>query len=131
MLFHYSDNPNNTSVLVVDDDNPSLVLINDVLESVGISVITASCYTSALEYFKNNNCSLVLLDIKLKGEKSGLEIAREIITINKDVKIIAITGMATEYLKNLALTSGCDEVLFKPVSPAELVKRVSYWLLKK
>ena len=113
---------------MVDDDNPSLVLFNDVLESFGISVHMASCYNSALHHLKNHDCSLIILDLKLKGEKGGLEIAREIVAMKKDVKILAITAMATEQLKKSALKSGCDEVLFKPVSPAELLRKVSFWL---
>mgnify|MGYP001852677910 FL=1 len=49
-------------------------------------------YNKVLDYIANNKVDVVLLDINLKSNKTGLQVAEQIRKINKNVYIIFTTG---------------------------------------
>ncbi len=44
--------------------------------------------------------------------------------VNRDLEVIALTRTLTRHERQLAMTSGIDEVILKPMSPAYLLERV-------
>jgi CheY-like chemotaxis protein len=72
-------------ILVVEDQNIVALNIRNKLINLGYTVPgTASTGEEAIQKAKFTNADLVLMDIMLKGEKDGIEAARE---IKKQLKI--------------------------------------------
>ena len=66
------------SILIVDDDPASLVLVEGVLEAEGYETRTATGPAQALEVLKTWTPDVILLDIQLRGLDNGLEFARRL-----------------------------------------------------
>ena len=110
------------SVLVVDDE---LELSEYTAKYFNMSGVTATYVTdkqAALDFFKENTCSLILLDINL-GEDSGFELCQE---IRKDINvpIFFISARSAEDDMLLALSIGGDDYICKPYSLGVLLAKV-------
>jgi two-component system response regulator RegX3 len=92
------------------------------LEREGYSVAVASDGRRALELFRADDPSLVILDLMLP-EVSGLDVCRQIRQIS-NVPIIMVTAKDSEADKVSGLELGADDYVTKPFSVRELVSRV-------
>lgn len=82
-----------TSVLVIDDEEPILQMIRETLESSGYSVDVASNGTAGLERFHGRKHDLILCDWKMPG-MSGRQVFEHVLTENPEAArhIVFITG---------------------------------------
>ena len=85
---------------VICDDNPSVLdrlakmlesifISNDIDASIGLKSITAS---DVINYLGNHKVDVLILDINLKSEITGCDIANMVRKKNKDVYLIFTTG---------------------------------------
>ena len=110
------------SVLIVDDE---LELSEYTSKYFNMSGVTATYVTdkdSALEFFNENTCSLILLDINL-GEDSGFELC-QMIRAKMNVPIFFISARSAEDDMLLALSIGGDDYICKPYSLGVLLAKV-------
>ncbi len=112
----------NQKVLVVDDDRNICELIRLYLEKEGFSVVLAYDGQSAVELFKENTPSVVLLDIMLP-KMDGFQVCREIRRIS-NIPIIMLTAKGETFDKVLGLELGADDYMVKPFENKELVARI-------
>lgn len=68
---------------------------------------------------------LVLLDIRIKGGRSGIDVANELRTMRPDLKIVALTNHAQEPYLRAMIEAGVDGYLLKDTSPSEIVEAVT------
>jgi two-component system cell cycle response regulator DivK len=103
------------SVLLVDDDPDSLVLLSFIFEQYPCTVICASDGREAIEYLHQIHFDLVMLDIQLPG-LSGLDVVRTLRTnpTNADVPVVAVTALAREQDRVKILEAGCNFYISKP-----------------
>ena len=111
-----------SKVLVADDDINIVKLIKLYLEKEDFSVCTASNGTEALEMYKRENPSIIVLDIMMP-ELDGNGVCREIRKIS-DVPIIMLTAKGETFDKVLSLELGADDYIVKPFEPKELIARI-------
>jgi DNA-binding response OmpR family regulator len=111
------------SVLVVEDSRALQKALLRLFESDAMSVRVAGGGLEALDLFKDEPPSAVVLDLKLPG-KSGKELCREFKSIASDVPIIVLSANADVEDKVLLLELGADDYVTKPFSPKELLARV-------
>ena len=122
----YEYNPNKTSsivkgngetILLVDDQQQVIETIQEVLESLGYQVLTASNGEDAVRLFKlhSRSINLLILDVVMPV-MGGYEAAKEIRAIQPHAKIIFATG----YDKNKQSKLGNEDVISKPFSISEL-----------
>lgn len=71
----------------------------------------------------NPDISLILMDLRMPL-MDGLNAARKIRQFNKTVKIIAVTVNALSIDKKIALNSGCDDYILKPVNRKNLIETI-------
>jgi CheY-like chemotaxis protein len=110
-------------VLVVEDDLDSVHSMATLLKMMGHDVQFAINGFSALEMARNFRPHVVLLDIGLPDFK-GDHIAK-LIKVEPGMqytRIIAISGLPEERLRQRALRAGCEDFYQKPVEPAKLRK---------
>lgn len=102
-------------ILVVDDDDISFYLVNEILSSYPFEVMRAANGKEALDYFKNekNPFDLIIMDIRMP-EMNGYEATQQIKKIDPSVPVIALTAYAHYQGKIDCITAGCDEFIAKP-----------------
>ena len=111
-----------TKVLVVDDDINIVKLIKLFLEKEDYTVYTAHNGVEALEVWKKENPSIIILDIMMP-EMDGNSVCREI-RKTSDTPIIMLTAKGETFDKVLSLELGADDYLVKPFEPKELIARI-------
>jgi CheY-like chemotaxis protein len=120
-------------ILVVDDEPEVLLLLTDILESVGHEVIRATNGEEGLREFQKGNVDLIVTDI-IMPDKEGLESIMDYKQLNPEVKIIAISGGARigphTYLK-MAEKFGAKRVFSKPFRNKELLDAVEELLAEQ
>lgn len=113
---------NEKNILVVDDEIKILEVVVSLLESRGFNVFTAENGMDALEIFKKENISLIVLDLMLP-DISGKDICK---TIRKKsrVPIIMLTAKVEENDLLEGLKIGADDYITKPFSLKVLNARI-------
>jgi two-component system response regulator RegX3 len=109
-------------ILVVEDEESLADSVRYNLEREGYSVAVASDGRKALDRFRSESPSLVILDLMLP-EMSGLDVCRQIRQVS-NVPIIMVTAKDSEADKVSGLEIGADDYVTKPFSVRELVSRV-------
>jgi CheY-like chemotaxis protein len=83
-------------VLVVEDDNITVMELRDRLQSLGYVVSGVASYgEEAIEKAGEMHPDLVLMDIRLKGDMDGIEAAEEI-SARFDIPVVYLTALADE-----------------------------------
>ncbi len=112
----------NDRILIVEDEESLADSVRYNLEREGFAVTVASDGRRALERFRAEQPTLVILDLMLP-EVSGLDLCRAI-RAESDVPIIMVTAKDSEADKVAGLELGADDYVTKPFSVRELVSRV-------
>jgi DNA-binding response OmpR family regulator len=112
----------NERVLVADDDTNITDVCRRYLEREGYLVTIAKDGLEALELWRSQTPSLIVLDLMMP-HKNGWEVCNEI-RQSEDIPIVMLTARGEEQDRLMGLTMGADDYLTKPFSPRELVLRV-------
>ena len=76
------------------------------------------------DYAEDKSCDILLLDIQMQEEKTGIDIIPEIKSISPETKIIMITSFDdSEYIFN-AFANGADNYVSKTESVDYIVKTI-------
>lgn len=113
---------NTNKVLIVDDDEHIVELIRLNFKNEGFETCTAYDGERALELFKSEAPSIVILD-RMMPKTDGLQVCREIRRIS-NIPIIMLTAKGETFDKVLGLELGADDYMTKPFDIKELVARV-------
>lgn len=107
--------------LIVDDNKDVLIYLKRILLDTGMELISARSGFEALEIIKNTpDIDVVLLDMQMP-EMNGIDAAREIRKIRKNIPVIAQTAFIFEDDKDIILEAGCDACLIKPIRKDHLL----------
>ena len=113
-------------VLVVEDEAHIRELIAINLKRAGYEVVQAQDANSAKEILdKNGDIDIALLDVMLGDGPDGYTISSYIRSKNEKTGIIMLTAKSGEESKMHGFSSGADDYITKPFSPADLIMRVS------
>lgn len=120
----------NRLILVVDDDDPTRMLLKDLCESSNFRVIAAADGLEAVEKIAEHKPDMVLLDLMmpLKDGFSVLKWARED-TRFTDLPIIILTAMGEMDGKIRGMELGADDFVTKPFKLIELQTRINSALM--
>jgi putative two-component system response regulator len=112
-------------VLVVDDSFANRELIEACLAGIDCSVRMAGDGAAALKAIQDIPPDLVLLDVQMPG-MNGYEVCRQIKSTpdGRLLAVVMITGLGSVADRVLALESGADDFMSKPVERTELQARV-------
>jgi len=112
-------------VLLADDSGTMRTIIRRSLESLGVSgAVEAADGVQAIELFKSGGrFDLVLTDWNMPG-KSGMEVVREIRTLDKKVPIVMVTTEAEKGRVLEAIEAGVSDYLVKPFTTEVLREKL-------
>jgi DNA-binding NtrC family response regulator len=115
-------------VLVVDDEKHIRMLYQEELESEGYEVATSNGEEDILEVVEREKPKVVILDIKLGANRSGLDLLQEIRSKDQDLPVILSTAYDSfqHDLKSIA----ADYYVVKSVDLAELKSKVELAMKK-
>ncbi len=116
------DNMAATKILIADDDENISELIRLYVTKEGFTAITANNGVKALELFRSESPSIIILDIMMP-EMDGWQVCREI-RKTSNVPIIMLTAKGETFDKVLGLELGADDYMVKPFETKELVARI-------
>jgi len=111
-----------TNVLVIDDNVDVRDLLCQLLASLGYQTRVAQDGAQGVKFYQEKPADVVLLDMFMP-DKDGLETLRDLLQLDPNIRVIAMTGGGT--FKNVgilkpAMLLGARRLLFKPVTLSEL-----------
>ncbi len=109
-------------ILVTDDEADIAQLISRYAEHEGHYVDTAVSGQEAIHLCEQNNYDVIIMDIMMPG-MDGYTASKEILK-TKDIPIIMLSALGTEYDKLMGFELGIDDYVVKPFSPKELMARI-------
>uniref|UniRef100_A0A832G760 histidine kinase n=1 Tax=Ignavibacterium album TaxID=591197 RepID=A0A832G760_9BACT len=109
-------------VLLVEDDPINIQTISAFIGNL-VQLTAINNADDAIEVAKNKHFDLILMDIGLNGDKSGLDVVREIRLMPQyySTPIVAVTAFALDSDRDRMLTSGCTHYLAKPFPRQQLI----------
>lgn len=111
-------------VLVTDDNKSTQKLLRNILMSKGFKVFVASDGNEAIDYLERFEFDVVLTDW-LMPEKDGLHLVKYIRkNLEKQPLVIMLTALTSDKSKNLALDSGADDFLNKPIDSKQIIDTI-------
>jgi len=108
--------------LVVDDSPANRHILAGLLESAGVSVITAAGGVEAIESAHAHRPNIIFMDLKmndLDGFEATRRLARDPDTAS--IPVIAVTASALDDSRKTAREAGCVDYLTKPVRVQQLL----------
>lgn len=117
-------------VMIADDDVRNIFSLSKVLESAGMTVVSAMDGREALEQLKSDpSIDIVLMDMMMP-ELDGYETMRIMRTmpgIGK-IPIIAVTAKAMAEDRQKCISAGASDYITKPVDKDQLMSLLRVWL---
>ena len=110
-------------ILLIDDNETIIVPFQLILQKEGYQVDTALTGRQALEKAGETEYQMVISDIKLP-DIQGIEVAKKIRELNRNTRLIIITGFPNLADSLETIDLGIDEILIKPIKPDELLRAV-------
>jgi two-component system chemotaxis response regulator CheY len=116
-------------VLIADDDRRIAVIVKEVLESLGFSIIhVARDGTQALQILQSQKIDMVITDWQMEP-MDGINLVKYLRTSqdspNRFIPIIMLTGNADRSQVEVARDVGVTEFVVKPFSAKTLCNRIA------
>lgn len=112
------------SVLMVEDDAPSRIYCSKILKKLVREVFVAENGLEGLKLFQSNSIDVVVSDIGMPV-MDGLEMSREIRSINKNTQIILTTALDNKNYLMQAIEIGINSYIVKPIQKDSLYEAVT------
>lgn len=112
-------------VLIVDDVKEQREMATEIAQILGYQTVSAPSGEAAIEYLKNNNADVILLDMIMAPGIDGIETYKGALQYKPDIKTIIMSGFSkpetVHELKNL----GVSEFLQKPYTIKSISKALN------
>ncbi len=110
-------------ILIIEDNQDLAHLVAIHLKDLDFEVLTTYCGQDGLLAAKKKPYDLIILDLMLP-DGSGLDICRQLRTLNVYVPILMLTSRSSELDRVLGFEVGADDYVTKPFSIPELLARI-------
>jgi len=109
-------------VLVIEDNQDLARLFCDLLEVMGCETKVAFNASSGIDTALQTRPDLVFCDLRLPGEKSGLDVATALRADSRlsHIPLIAVTGYVDDAEERRTLDAGFDRIFAKPIKFAQI-----------
>ena len=120
------------NVVIVDDDSEDFLITKELLSDVepGLyETLWVSDFFSAVTEIKKQEADVYLIDFNL-GEKTGLDLLKELRSFNFSRPMILLTGLSDRDIDLAAMEEGAADFLKKNQLSAEILERSIRYSLK-
>ena len=118
---------NESTVLVVEDDNDLRGALCDTLELAGYTVSSTDQGQSALDKLANESFGLLLSDLQMRP-MNGHTLLKKARTLLPDLPILLMTAYGTVQGAVEAMHEGASDYLIKPFEADDLLERVQRYI---
>lgn len=115
---------NQHKILIIDDDVDMCTLLGRFLQKNNYDVNCAHKGNTAIEMLTEQDYNLCICDFRL-GDMDGIELINRIKSLNKDIKILMITGYSDIKIAVQVIKMGAYDYLTKPIIPDELLVTIT------
>ncbi|MDN3663082.1 ATP-binding protein [Vibrio agarivorans] len=120
--------PENLSILVVEDIKMNQIIINQMLNKLGITPDIKENGVEALEAIESKEYHLVFMDCRMPV-MDGFEATAKMRAAGFQGPILALTASTTLAERELCIESGMNDILTKPYRAEEISNALSKWLI--
>ena len=114
---------NETTILIVDDNECIRELLKEFLKTHEYRVKTAKNGFDALEKIRKECFQVVICDINMP-ECSGLEVLKKALLINSATKFIMMTANGNEYYYTQSMSGGASDFISKPFDISQILSAI-------
>jgi PleD family two-component response regulator len=120
------------NILIVDDVSTHLLLLQNILDQEGYSILTYSDPNMALDAVYLNSIDVILLDLMMP-DLDGFEFLDKIKQDKKisDIHVIVISAKTDSWSMKNAMDKGAFDYLTKPINIHDLKNKVRAAITKK
>lgn len=118
-------------VLFVDDEVDFLEIIVKRIKKRNIEAVGVPDGSKAIELIEKDSFDVVVLDVKMPGSKSGIDILKEIKHRWSMTEVIMLTGHAMLDSARAGMENGAFDYMVKPVDIDELFYKINDAYQKK
>ena len=113
------------TILIVDDDDLSMKLENDLLQAHGYDTLQSVDGKNTIKLAREHHPDLIIMDIQLP-EISGMEYTKMLKADDelKDIPVLAVTAFAMRGDEEKNRAAGCDDYIAKPISVPNFLETV-------
>jgi DNA-binding NtrC family response regulator len=105
-------------ILVIDDDQASCELLGEILATQDWTTESAQTPEAAIELAANKKFDLIISDLNLEAEQSGLDLLKQ---LRSHCPVILITGFGTLDSAVMAAREGAWDFISKPFKVEEVI----------
>jgi DNA-binding response OmpR family regulator len=124
------NDPDSTTILVIEDDAPTRKFLADNLEADGYDVVSADCVRDGLRLLETHSPDLALVDVGLP-DATGHDLMRMVrqadgiaSRIDPDTPLVILSGRSDDVARVRGFERGADDFLAKPFCYPELRARI-------
>jgi CheY-like chemotaxis protein len=116
-------------ILIVEDHEVNLELVSELLRISGYTVLEARDAEHGITLARDELPELILMDVGLPG-MDGLEATKILKNdpATRNILIVALSAHIADSDVELALNTGCDGYITKPIDTREFLKTVEGFL---
>ena len=120
---------NNKTILIVEDDALNMKLLRSILQLKNFAVLEAENAEVGIQLAREHTPDMILMDIQLPGI-DGVEATKLILNDGelKNTPIIAVSSLAMQSDKDVALSAGVKEYITKPINKKNLMNAIHKYL---
>jgi len=109
-------------ILVTEDDLENQKFLQLILRR-NFEVDVCDSETTFFQKLSENHYDMILMDVSLKGERSGVEIVRELKKHPnyKNIPVVCLSAHVFNQVQQQAMNAGADAYLTKPVHNHKLI----------
>lgn len=122
----------NWSILYVEDNLTTAYQVLDWFSELAMQCDHFETAEDALESYKRNEYDVLITDVLLKGQATGLRLARQIREEHNDfdLPILIVSGFSDVSRILEVYRAGADDYVSKPITKHELIAKVSHLIDK-
>ncbi len=118
--------PRNTySILIVDDEEGIRHGLLNFFKKEGFRTFAEGDYKSAITVAAREKIDVAVVDIRLKGSKNGIDLIRDLKSVEPDMLIVIITGYGSIDTAVKSMKEGASDYILKPIDNRKLLDTVT------
>jgi len=106
-------------ILILDDEPIVVERFGPTLRRAGFDVVTCTSSAEALQYLRMESFDILVTDLKMSGA-DGMDVMKTAQRQHPHIKVVVITGFATQKTYDDAMAMGAIAFMAKPFKMSQL-----------